>query len=126
MAKMDHTRPVLKLIDEIKRQRAAAAATTTKPKLSAVAKKRPAGATAENILIHHAACSVLIHIGKHNDVRMVDRLLEGVPIAQRKRLRNWFSQFGPVDFVGAKATYRRGAKTVLGQAMDKPFWLFRI
>jgi hypothetical protein len=127
MATMDHSRPILKLIDDIERQRAKARASTgTNQKAFVDIKKRLARVTAENILIHHAACSVLTHVGKHKDVRVVDRLLEGVPIKQRKRLRNWFTEFGPLGFVGAKATYRPGAKTALGQAMHKPFWLFKI
>jgi len=126
MTKMDHARPILRLIDEIKRQRTRASFVPTKPKPSAVTKKRRASVTAENVLIHHAACSVLTHIGRHSDVRLADRLLEGVPATQRKRLRSWFSEFGPVEFVGAKAKYRRGATISLGRAMDKPFWLFEI
>ena len=117
VTKIDHQRPILKLIDEIKRQRAATRSTATKPKTVA-AKKRRVSITAENILIHHTACSVLTHIGKHKDVRMAERLIEGVPIAQRKRLRCWFSEFGPIDFVGVKAKYRRGGTTALGQAMQ--------
>ena len=94
MTKMDYDRPILKLIDDVRRHRTKTIATVTKRKPSG--KKLPAEANAENIPTHRAACSVLTHVGKYRDVRMVDRLLEGVPIAQRRRLRNWFAEFGPV------------------------------
>jgi hypothetical protein len=127
MTKIDHARPILTLIDDLKRQRAQThtpRATKTEPQTPIKLSGRDA---ALNIVTHHAACAVLTHVYKYSDVRMVDRLLEGVPdAAQRSRLRVWFAAFGPVDFVGGKVTFRRGAKTTLGDAMAKPFWKFKI
>jgi hypothetical protein len=126
MAKLDHHRPILKLIDDIKRRRAVTRVSKVRKrdpdaKIGSVARR----GNALDVAVHRAGCDVLAHVDKHSDVRMVDRLLEGVPnIAQRRQLRAWFAAFGPVDFVGGNAKYRRGATTALGKAMHKPFWSF--
>lgn len=135
VTKTDHDRPVLKLVDDIKRQRA-------ETRVSKVRKWEPPAAikltgsiakfeatlvgtrrSAMNVLIHHTACSVLAQAGKHHDIRLIDRLIAAVPDSvRRSRLRTWFTAFGPVEFVDGKAKHRRGAKTTLGDAMAKPFW----
>lgn len=137
MTKFDHTRPILRLIDDVKRQRAKtrtpnvpkSALVTSAFILSSVAKAEAAlvkaRGTTLNAAIHSAACSVLAHVGQHRDVRLVDRLLVVVSDSVRaNRLKAWFSAFGPVEFVEGQAKYRR-ARTLLGDAVAKPFWKFK-
>ncbi len=75
---------------------------------------------------HIAACSVLLHVGKHSDIRMVTRLLDAVHATTRKNaLMAWFEHYGQVTF-GAKGecTFVADKATMLGEAMAKPFWQF--
>ena len=73
--------------------------------------------------MHIAACSVLAHVGKHSDIRLVNDLLAAMPEASRKNaMRDWFAKFGPVTFEGDKPAFNRNGKTYLGDAMAKPFW----
>lgn len=75
--------------------------------------------------IHIAACSVLAHIGKHSDVRLVNKLLAAMPEASRKNaMRDWLMAFGPIMFEQDKPVYVKGGKVSLGNAMAEPFWLF--
>ena len=77
--------------------------------------------------IHIAACSVLAHVGKHGDVRLVSRLLESCPDMTRKNaIKAWFEAFGPVAF-GEKGEVKHNpaTKLQLATAMGKPFWVFK-
>ena len=73
--------------------------------------------------MHIAACSVLAHVGKHSDIRLVNDLLAAMPEASRKNaMRDWFAKFGPVTFEGDKPAFNRNGKVYLGDAMAMPFW----
>lgn len=74
--------------------------------------------------VHIAACSVLQHVGKHSDVRLVDVLLASMPELSRKTaLMIWLAEFGPIAFdEHDKATFVKKGKTRLGNAMAMPFW----
>src|SRR6185312_15120942 len=49
--------------------------------------------------IHTAACSVLAHVGKHSDIRLVTELLKALPDMTRKNaVKAWFEFYGPVTF----------------------------
>lgn len=81
---------------------------------------------------HTAACSVLAHVGKHGDVRVVQTLvqamIQAMPASSRiNSLKLWFETFGPIKFSedGKDVTYVREGKTRLGDAMAKPFWSFK-
>ncbi|MGX9389613.1 hypothetical protein ACWX0O_01685 [Nitrobacteraceae bacterium UC4449_H16] len=75
--------------------------------------------------IHIAACSVLAHIGKHNDIRLATTLLAAMPEASRKNaMRDWLSFYGPITFEGDKPVHVKGGKVSLGAAMANPFWSF--
>jgi hypothetical protein len=74
---------------------------------------------------HMLACSVLQHVGKHSDVRLVDTMLAAMPEFSRKTaLMIWFAKFGPITFDATtnKASFVKGGKTLLGDAMGTPFW----
>jgi hypothetical protein len=77
--------------------------------------------------IHVAACSVLSHVGKHKDVRLVTKLLESMPDMSRKNaLKAWFEHHGPVAFSEkGEIKYAPENRMLLGNAMAKPFWVFK-
>lgn len=82
---------------------------------------------------HKLACSVLLHLGTHKDVRVVETFLKSMPAMVRVNgLRAWFEKFGPIKFVtegegeGAVEvlTYVKDKPTLIGEAIEKPFWRF--
>ena len=77
--------------------------------------------------IHTAACSVLAHVGKHKDVRLVSKLLESMPDMSRKNaIKAWFESFGPVAWnEKGEIMYQPATRMQLGAAMGKPFWSFK-
>jgi hypothetical protein len=66
--------------------------------------------------------SVLAHVGKHRDVRLVTRLIEAVPGRYKSALKAWFEAFGPISFAGDKAQHKHN-RILLGDAIEVPFWL---
>jgi hypothetical protein len=75
---------------------------------------------------HVAACSILQHVGKHKDVRLITRLLDSLPNMTRKNaVKAWFEEFGPVAFDNEEVQYIKTGKTRLGDAMGNPFWDFQ-
>lgn len=79
-------------------------------------------------LMHHIACSVLQHVGKHKDVRVPMKLINAMPeMARKNSLILWFETFGNVKYSnetkGFVLVQDKGIK--LGDAIDKPFWKFK-
>jgi hypothetical protein len=74
---------------------------------------------------HKLACSVLKHVGEHGDVKVAAKFIASFPdMARTNAVRAWFEHFGPVAF-DAKGVYHvKGKKTLLGEALDTPFWKF--
>jgi hypothetical protein len=75
--------------------------------------------------MHIAACSVLAHVGKHRDIRVMHKLLNAMPdVTRNNSLRLWFETFGNVKFEGKDIVLTdNGIK--LADAMKKPFWKFK-
>lgn len=75
--------------------------------------------------IHVALCSVLQHVGKHSDTRLIDVAMAALPDMVRKQaVQKWFTAFGPVEFEQDDVLFVKGKKTLLGDAMDNPFYGF--
>jgi hypothetical protein len=75
--------------------------------------------------IHVAACSVLAHVEKHSDIRLITELLAAVPEMTRKNaMKDWFTAFGPVMFDGDTVEFVKGKPVDMKGAMAEPFWLF--
>lgn len=77
--------------------------------------------------LHKIAVSVLAHVGKHKDVRLVNKFIDSVADAVRvNALRSWFETFGNVKYdLEAKAMkYDASRKVRVGEAMGNPFWKF--
>lgn len=82
--------------------------------------------------VHIAACSVIKHLDKHGDIRMVERLIGAMPDMSRvNSMKHWLETFAKVSFSGADGktlehpAYVSSKTTRLGEAMEKPFWKFR-
>ncbi len=82
--------------------------------------------------LHKLACSVLAHVGKHKDVRVVDSFIASVPDMVRvNSLKMWFEKFGQIAFTDSEGKAMKtcafvgSKKTLLGDAMLKPFWSFK-
>lgn len=78
--------------------------------------------------MHLVACSVLQHVGKHKDTRVLLKLINAMPeMARKNSLIQWFETFGNVKYsTETKAFLLIADKTVrLGNAVDKPFWKFK-
>lgn len=76
---------------------------------------------------HLLACSVLAHVGKHKDVRLVTTLLESVgDMVRTNAIRAWFESHGPVAF-DEKGAIRYAAErpVQIAKAMGTPFWKFK-
>lgn len=76
--------------------------------------------------MHTLACSVLVHFAKHQDKRVVLKLLQAMPESARvNSLRDWFNEFGTM-VIGEKdmIVASPDKKLRLAMAMDKPFWKF--
>lgn len=75
---------------------------------------------------HRIACSVLVHVAKHGDIRVLVKFLASFPELSRvNAVRAWFEEFGPVTFQGNTPSFARGKATRLGMAMEMPFWKFK-
>ena len=75
--------------------------------------------------IHLALCSVLQHVGKHSDTRLIDAAMAALPDMVRKQaVQKWFTAFGPVEFESDDVILVRGKSTKLGDAMAMPFHKF--
>ena len=76
--------------------------------------------------MHTVACSVLMHLGKNKDIRIVMKLLNAMPdMARKNSLMLWFETFGAVKFEGKEAMHVKDKATRMADAMAKPFWKFK-
>lgn len=79
---------------------------------------------------HAVAVSVLAHVGKHGDVRVAGKLVNGLinampEMSRVNALRSWLEAFGPIAFDDAGvAMYVKGKKTEIAKAAETPFWKF--
>jgi hypothetical protein len=73
--------------------------------------------------LHQVACSVLAHVEKRGNVRLVDRLIATAStFMDTHRLMDWFTVFGPVEFVDGKAKYKARGQTAREVAIAIPYW----
>jgi hypothetical protein len=73
--------------------------------------------------LHQVACSVLAHVEKYGNVRLIDRLIAAVPAFMGTHpLMDWFTVFGPVEFVDGKAKYKARGQSAIEVATALPFW----
>ncbi len=135
VTKMNHTRPILRLIDDFKRRRADTGLLRVQQQersagitLGDLPKKVDFGALNAELMelrqdLHQVACSVLAHVEKYGDVRLIDRLIAAVPaFMDTHPLMDWFTVFGPVEFVNGKTKYKARGQTAVEVAAALPFW----
>jgi hypothetical protein len=78
--------------------------------------------------MHLVACSVLQHVGKHKDTRVLMKLINAMPDMSRKNsLIQWFETFGNVKYSTEGKTFVlvKDKPIKLGTAIEKPFWKFK-
>ncbi|WP_156795580.1 hypothetical protein [Bradyrhizobium icense] len=135
MTKMNHTRPILRLIDDFKRRRRdTGLLRVQQPESGApftlgnLPNKVDFGALNAELMelrqdLHQVACSVLAHVEKYGDVRLIDRLIAAVPaFIDTHPLMDWFTVFGSVEFVDGKAKYKARGQSAIEVATALPFW----
>ena len=73
------------------------------------------------------ACSILSHVGKHHDVRLVTTMLESVGDMVRKNaIKAWFEAHGPIAFDDkGSIRFEKSRPLQLAKAMGTPFWKFK-
>lgn len=76
---------------------------------------------------HLLACSILAHVGKHSDVRLVTTLLDACGDMTRKNaLKAWFEAHGPIAFTEkGEIKFQPATTLALAKAMGNPFWKFK-
>jgi hypothetical protein len=73
--------------------------------------------------IHQAACSVLAHVEKHSDIRLITELLTAMPeMARKNAMKEWFVKFGPVTIDGDDIEFVKGKGCDVNGGMLVPFW----
>lgn len=75
--------------------------------------------------LHTLAVSVLNHVARHKDVRMVKYFIASQVEATRvNAIKAWFENFGPVVFDKDEIKYV-AKKVTLSKAIALPFWKFK-
>lgn len=132
MTNLDHDRPILKMIDAMKRERqrlisASAAPTGNLDVRTAMKKLAPVRLKRDRELIHESAVSVLTHFAQHFDLRVLHRFMEAVGDARHQvALTAWFTRYGPIS-VGTDGKFRtsRDKRAALAEAKLDPFWNYQ-
>lgn len=94
--------------------------------LAAIGQVTVTGQTLQTLL-HTVAVSILLHVDKHREVSLVNKLIDAVPnMARKNALRDWFSAFGKMtyDQETKVMVFKKTAKTNSIQATQTPFWEF--
>lgn len=136
VTKMNHTRPILRLTDDFKRRRRDTGLLRVQQQesgapftLGDLPNKVDFGALNAGLMelrqdLHQVACSVLAHVEKYGDVRLIDRLIAAVPaFMDTHPLMDWFTVFGPVEFVDGKVKYKARGRSAVEVASAIPFWM---
>ncbi|MDA9426246.1 hypothetical protein XH97_29615 [Bradyrhizobium sp. CCBAU 53380] len=132
---MNHTRPILRLIDDFKRRRTGTGLLRVQQQKSGaqftlgdLPHKVDFGALNAELMelrqdLHQVACSVLAHVEKYGNARLIDRLIAAIPaFMDTHPLMDWFTVFGPVEFVSGKAKYKARGQSAIEVATALPFW----
>lgn len=127
MSSIDHNRPILKIIDGLKKGRAsltpeAPKATPKKVLGQSIVASRT---TFSKELVHECAVRVIESFGKHRDTRLPNQLLAAVDDEKAKLdLKVWlctYTRLKPSDD-GITVVYDRDKSHRLREAMDNPYW----
>ena len=123
MTVINHERPVLKLIDDLKKERSTP--DDGGPRLPVKRRHRP---QEEKVAIHREAIECLQHVLKHRNVNVVAKFLSKEMCAKHQpALKMWFLRFGPVEFTKDDTiVFSRKPKASFSAAVEEPFWKFEI
>ena len=79
-------------------------------------------------LIHTVAVSILVHIEKHREVSLANKLIDAIPnLARKNALRDWFIAFGKMSYDKETQVmmFKKTGVTDSDKATQNPFWLFK-
>lgn len=128
MSKLDHGRPVLRLIDGTRRLEASAVAAFKQvPGLGIAGPSSPTPPCQGSAALHAQAMAALQHVAKHKDVRRVRSLVEAVGDGRLKiALLKWFCANGPLRICESTGSilYDKKARVRLYEAMTTPYWKY--
>jgi len=70
------------------------------------------------------ACSSILHLATHKDIRVIRKLLETLPEGMRKKsMATFIDKFAPVTFdEEGQVFYNKDKKLRLGEALAMPWW----
>lgn len=70
------------------------------------------------------ACSSILHLATHKDIRVIRKLLETLPEGMRKKsMATFIDKFAPVSFdEEGEVHYNKDKKLRLGEALAMPWW----
>lgn len=119
MSTINHDRPVLKVIDDLKKLRNAQVATGAEVARSKTRRKHH-----ERDAIHSEAVICLEHLLKHGNINVVAKFLSQEKCQKHEIwLRAWFSKYGPLKFKSdGQISYSRKAGAPFSTAKEEPFW----
>ena len=96
---------------------------TTKSIEAAIAKAVVAG-NAVQVEYQKIACSAIVHVGQHGDIRIIRNLLETMPEGMRQNsMAAFFDKYAPVAFDAEGVAHYDKTKSVrLGEALEAAWW----
>ncbi|OBZ97315.1 hypothetical protein ADU59_01705 (plasmid) [Pararhizobium polonicum] len=127
MSSIDHNRPILKIIDSLKKGKASLI-----PEVPKAAPKKVLGqsivasrTTFSKELVHECAVRVIEHFGKHKNTALPNQLLAAVDDEKAKLdLKTWLCAYTRLKLSadGNTVVYDREKSHRLREAMDTPYW----
>lgn len=96
---------------------------TAKSIEAAIAKAVIAG-NAVQLEYQRIACSAIVHVGQHGDIRIIRNLLETMPEGLRRNsMAAFFDKYAPVSFDAEGVAHHDKTKPVrLGEALEAGWW----
>lgn len=130
MTKLNFDRPYLQLLDDFRKQRSRLAGKGAGTAGLRLLKEDRAGTDhvglsrpQERKLVHRIAVSMLAHMAKYGDVRIINRLLDEVKEElEKEALIAWFCKYGNVSMDDGNRFRLSGGKIALDAADKHPYW----
>lgn len=119
MTAINHERPILKIIDDFKKDRSG-----REDKGPHISIKKKHRTQSEKEAIHRDAVKCLQHLLKHRNINVVTKFLSQEKSTKyQELLRDWFSRYGPVKFTqDGEILFTRRAVAPFSAAQEEPFW----
>lgn len=132
MTRLNHSRPILKLLSAKKRGLAisglAKKHVSTASKATTASTKPRQAAGDDRELMHEVAVAILDHIDKCGDYTDANKLIEFARNGpERDAIREWFSRYSKIEFNGTshKFSFIRTKLSDRTSAAANPFWTLK-